>query len=202
MLKVILLTLSVLALGCSAGAQDDPCASVTEPSVMSLVPGSKHSAVSALDPEYKAALAALVNARIDVQQKETAMLASVGSGLYAQRSRAEIARDVALRDAGVYSDFSLTQANITGVCLESDAYRLDRLTTDSALRRDETVRLTQASKRLVAEAALSAQQLRQKYVDQTEGILAQGKQPAKALADLKTKLATVTKVQQQLKAGR
>ena len=202
MSKVISLALCLFALGCSVTAQDDPCASVVEPSAESLLPGSKHDAVSARDPEYKAALTALVEARLDFKQKETAMLASVGSGLYAQRSRAEIARDRALRDAGVYSEFTLTQANITKVCLDTFAYQLDRLPTDSALRGAEIARLTAASKRLRSEAGSPDQQLCQRYVAETEAILAQEKQPAKALADLKSKLAIVTQLQKRLSGGK
>lgn len=130
------------------------------------------------------------------------MLASVGGGLYAQRSRAEIARDRALRDAGLSSEFNLTQANTTKVCLDTDAYRLERLSTDTALRRAETARLNQASKSLLAEAGLSAEQLRQKYIAQTEAVLAAENQPATALADLKAKLVAVTQSQQRLRTGR
>ena len=201
MLKSILFSCFLtLACGSTGGAQGDPCAPVVEPSAASLFPGSKVGDIAAADPEYKAALTAMVTARTDVMKKETDMLASVGGGLLAQRIGAENDQRRALIDAGVSPDFILTRAELDGACLDAESIRLTRAATDVDLRRTETAKLDQLAKNLRAQASLAPEQMRQAYVAETERITAQASQPAKALSDLKRNLAQAKQLLEKLKA--
>ena len=116
----------------------------------------------------------------DADERLLASLRVEYGELFGQRRRAVIARDGALRDAGLFSDFTLINLDLERVCLEIESVRLSRATTDPSVK-------------------LTPDQARQRYVRETERIIAHGKQPAKALADLKSRVALATQLLAKLK---
>ena len=189
-----LLTLLVATFECSgqdvdaqanidATGSSDPCAGLVEPSVMSLLPDSKRARASGGDPEYRAALEALVKARQALDLKE--------AEIYAQRSRAEMERDRALRDSEAYSNWSLAQAELEKVCLEIDDHRTQRLFS-AQFRRSEIARLQAATTALQQDLALSADRFRQKHTERSARMVQEAKSSDQLLANIKARIAAAT----------
>lgn len=167
-----------------AGASTDPCAGLVEPSATSLVPGSKHDAASGGDPDYRAALAALVRARSDVTERELAFLS--------QKSTAEMERDHALRDSGSYSNWRLAQLDLEKVCLEVHEQRL-RLLSSAQFRATEIARLRKVASALQQEAALPTDAFRRRHADRMMRFVQEAKQPEQLLANVKARIAAATR---------
>jgi hypothetical protein len=173
-----------------ASSEGDPCAGPDALSTSLFVLHTRKPDLFTRNRDYASALMGLIGAESDLYY---ARVPDMYSQLQPQRHDAEAARNTALRAAGLSKEFALAQENLERTCVEVEAIRLNRLLKDAEARRVETARLRKLADDLLAEdVEIANARGRQKYVAETERIVADGEQPSRALADLKSKLAQAT----------
>lgn len=170
-----------------AKSETDPCAGPDALPPSRIVLHMRRPDIFTRHREYASAVTALMAAEGDLYYVR---VPDMYSELQPQRRDAEAARNTALRGAGLFEEFTLARENLERACIEVESIRLNRLLKDTNALRLETARLKKLADDLLAEdARLPIARGRQKYVADTDRIVAEGQQPGKALADLRAELA-------------